>query len=90
MSTTNNCSNDFYSNIINYGSNYGPNNRPNNSPQLNNMGQIIAPYPATVRPQLFMNNPPPHNYIVNGPKTHTHQMQNCDNYRVLGEFCLKP
>ena len=54
MSTTNNCSNDFYSNIINYGSNYGPNNRLNKSPQLNNMGQIIAPYPATVRPQLFI------------------------------------
>ena len=85
MSTTNNCSNDFYSNIINYGSTNRPNN---NSLQLNNMGRIVAPYPATVRPQLFMNNPKPHAYTVNMPQTHTHQMKNCDGYRVLEELCI--
>ena len=90
-----NCSNDFYSNIVSYGTTWGPNNQPTNNPKqvtqkLNNMGQIIAPYPATVRPQLFINNPPPHTYQVNVPDSHKHIMQNCDGYRVLGEFCLKP
>ena len=86
-----NCSNDFYSNIISYGTTWGPNNQPNNAPKqtmqnLNNMGQIIVPYPATVRPKLFLNNPPPHAFQVNNTPNPP-IMQNCNGYRVLREFC---
>ena len=50
--STGNC---FYSNIIEYGTDWGAhNNHPQNPKYLNNRGQIIAPFPGTARPNLFL------------------------------------
>ena len=85
MNTTN-C---FYSNIIDYGTDWGAHNNPPQNPNyLNNMGQIVAPFPGTARPNIFLNKQQPHAYVVNPHPSHRHVMQNCDGYRTLEEFCL--
>lgn len=85
--STGNC---FYSNIIQYGTNWATqNNHPQNPEKyLNNMGQIISPFPGTVKPNLLLQNKPPHPYTVKQPDNHRHVMQNYDGYRTLKEFCL--
>lgn len=86
--STGNC---FYSNIIEYGTDWGAHNNhhPQNPKYLNNMGQIVAPFPGTSRPNLFLfSKQQPHAYVVNPPPSHRHVMQNCDGYRTLNEFCL--
>lgn len=85
--STGNC---FYSNIIEYGTDLGTlNNHPQNPTKyLNNAGQIVAPFPTTVRPNLFLySKQQPHSYIVQQPPNHRHVMQNYDGYRTLHEFC---
>lgn len=74
--STGNC---FYSNIVEYGN--------NQQRYLNNGGQIVAPFPGSTKPNLFLFSKP-HAYVVNPPPTHRHVMQNCDGYRTLNEFCL--